>query len=158
MKAATVTTLKNELKHLPEKELVEICLKLAKFKKENKELLTYLLFEADDEDSYIKEIKVEMNLMFDEINTSHIYYVKKGVRKVLRQLKKYIRYSKKKETETELLLYFCGKLHKITPSIMRSQQMKNLYERQLSMAKKAMKTLHEDVQYDFKLEIEELEN
>ncbi len=157
MKPATVTTLKNELKHLPEKELVEICLKLAKFKKENKELLTYLLFESEDEDGYIKEIKEEMDEVFEEINTSHIYYVKKGVRKILRQLKKYIRYSKKKETETELLLYFCDKMKELKPSHFRSQQMINLFDRQLAMAKKAMNTLHEDLQYDFKLEIEKLE-
>lgn len=158
MKPATVTTLKNELKHLPEKELVEICLKLAKFKKENKELLTYLLFESDDEDGYINEIKEEMDEVFSEINTSHIYYVKKGMRKILRQIKKYIRYSKKKETETELLLYFCSKMKELKSSHNRSQQMVNLYERQLEMAKKAMSTLHEDLQYDFSIEIEQLTN
>lgn len=155
MKPATVVTIKNELKHLSEKELMEICLKLAKFKKENKELLTYLLFEADDEEGYIKEIKEEMDEMFNEINTSHVYYVKKGVRKMLRNIKKYIRYSKNKETEAELLLYFCGKLKELKASHHRSQQLTNLYDRQLAMAKKAIGTLNEDLQYDFNQEIEE---
>lgn len=158
MKPATVTTLKNELKHLSQKELVEICLKLAKFKKENKELLTYILFESEDEEGYIREIMEEMDESFTEINTSHVYYTKKGMRKILRQLKKYIRYSKNKETETELLLYFCGLIKKLKPNHLRSQQIINMYEMQLKMAKKAMNTLHEDVQYDFKMEIEELEN
>ena len=36
MKAATVTQLKKELKHKDEDELLNICLRLSKFKKENK--------------------------------------------------------------------------------------------------------------------------
>ena len=48
MKASTVSELKEELKHLPPAQLLELCLRLARFKKENKELLTYLLFEAHD--------------------------------------------------------------------------------------------------------------
>ena len=49
MKTATVTELKKELKTRSQSDLVELCLKLSKFKKENKELLTYLLYEADNE-------------------------------------------------------------------------------------------------------------
>ncbi len=56
MKAATVKEIKDELLELPQKELVELCLKLSKFKKENKELLTYQLFEAQDEQGYIRSI------------------------------------------------------------------------------------------------------
>ena len=132
-------------------------MKLAKFKKENKELLTYLLYDAEDEDGYIREIKEEVDLGFEEINKANLYYIKKGCRKNLRQIKKYIRYSKKKETEAELLLYFCSKIKELQPKQRSSQQMINMYERQLAMAVKAMSTLHEDLQYDFKLEIEKLE-
>ena len=46
MKTATVTVLKKELKYKSNDELLNLCLTLSKFKKENKELLTYLLFEA----------------------------------------------------------------------------------------------------------------
>ena len=48
MKAVNVSRLKTELNNRSPKELLEICLRLSKFKKENKELLTYLLLEADD--------------------------------------------------------------------------------------------------------------
>lgn len=132
-------------------------MKLAKFKKENKELLTYLLYDAEDEDGYIREIKEEVDLGFEEINKANLYYIKKGCRKNLKQIKKYIRYSKKKETEAELLLYFCSKIKELQPKQRSSQQMINMYDRQLAMATKAMSTLHEDLQYDFKLEIEQLE-
>jgi len=157
MKPVTVSVFKQELKTHSQQELIELCLKLAKFKKENKELLTYLLYDAEDEDGYIREIKEEVDLGFEEINKANLYYIKKGCRKNLRQIKKYIRYSKKKETEAELLLYFCSKIKELQPKQRSSQQMINMYERQLAMAVKAMSTLHEDLQYDFKLEIEKLE-
>jgi len=59
MKAATINEIKQELQSLPPVRLSEICLRLAKFKKDNKELLTYLLFEAQDEEEYKKNIKEE---------------------------------------------------------------------------------------------------
>lgn len=157
MKPVTVTVLKKELAEHTQEELIEICLKLAKFKKENKELLTYVLFDANDEDEYIRSIKQEVDIAFLKLNQDSLYFVKKSIRKILRLLKKYIRYSKKKETEADILLYFCAKYKKLKPAHKQSKQMINVYERQLSMAKKAISTLHEDLQYDFNLELEELE-
>jgi hypothetical protein len=157
MKPVTVTILKKELKEHTHQELIEICLKLAKFKKENKELLTYALFDSRDEDQYIREIKEEIDVEFSKLNHDSLYYVKKSIRKILRLLKKYIRYSKKKETEADILLHFCGKLRELKPSHTRSLQIINIYDRQLAMAKKAISTLHEDIQYDLILEVEELE-
>ena len=60
MKAASVNDLKEELTQLPAEGLVEICLRLAKFKKENKELLNYLLFESHNEQEYINAVKNEI--------------------------------------------------------------------------------------------------
>ncbi|MCH2035187.1 MAG: hypothetical protein MK202_16895 [Tenacibaculum sp.] len=157
MKAATIKILKDELKHQNQDELLELCLKLARFKKENKELLTYLLFEASNEDRYIESIKLEIDQSFSEINTKSFFYIRKSVRKILSSLKKYIRYSKKKSTEVELLLYFCLKLKQFKPSISRSPRLQNIFETQMRMAKKAMYTLHEDLQYDYTILIEDIE-
>ena len=99
MKAATVKELKDELNKCSYKELLEICLRLSKFKKENKELLTYLLYEASDEAAYIEGIKNELDEQFELINKTSYFFIKKGVRKILRGIKNYIRYSKKEETE-----------------------------------------------------------
>jgi len=98
MKAATVAQLKKELQHRNPEELLQLCLRLARFKKENKELLTYLLFESDSEEGYIATVQEEMDALFLEINTNSYFYIKKSVRKILRMLKKYIRYSGNKET------------------------------------------------------------
>lgn len=158
MKAVTVKIIREELNHRSQKELMEICLKLSRFKKDNKEFLTYLLFESDDEEQYIKGVKEYIDEQFDAINTYSFYYIRKSVRKILTQVKKYIRYSKKKETEVELLLHFCWRLQEISPSIRKSPRLVNVFERQLAMAEKAMSTLHEDLQYDYKLELENFRN
>ncbi|MBT0608905.1 hypothetical protein [Aequorivita echinoideorum] len=154
MKAASVKEIKTELNHRSTQELLELCLRLSKFKKENKELLTYLLFEVENEEGYVLSIKKLMDEQFSAINSKSFFYVKKSVRKILREVKKYIRYSTKKETEIELLLYFCEKLEAFRPSIKRNQLLKNLYNRQLDFIKKKIPTVHEDLQYDFNKELE----
>ncbi len=156
MKAVSVKEIKTELNERSHAELMEVCLLLSKFKKENKELLTYLLFESEQEDKYISDIQEEIDLMFLEINTKTFYYIKKGVRKILKRIKTYIRYSKKKETEIELILYFCKKLKNFRPSIQKSVILKNLYQRELSSVQKKIKLLHDDLQYDYQLEIDAL--
>ena len=156
MKAATVKEIKEELLGRPPKELIALCLRLSKFKKENKELLTYLLYEAGDEAAYIKTIKIEIDEQFEQINRKSFYFIKKSIRKILRNIKKYIRYSQKKETEAELLLYFCVKLKRFSPSIERNRVLKNMYFRQLELIKKAVSKLHEDLQYDYEMELQEL--
>ncbi|TVZ55537.1 hypothetical protein OD91_0791 [Lutibacter sp. Hel_I_33_5] len=156
MKAVSLKQLKDELTHKSAAELKELCLHLSKFKKENKELLTYLLFESHDEERYILSVKEHVDVLFTEINTKSYFYIRKSVRKILTLTKKYIRYSKKKETEVELLLHFCAKLKEFKPSIKRSPRLQNTFDRQIILIKKAISTLHEDLQYDYQLEIENL--
>jgi len=156
MKAATIREIKTELITKSEEELVELCLHLAKFKKDSKELLTYLLYESQDEQSYIESIKREMDDLFDQINTSSFYYVNKSSRKILRIVKKFIRYSKKKETEFELLKYYCEQLLKVDPPLHHNQVLGNIFDRQIITMRKINQSMHEDLQYDMNLELDEL--
>ncbi|PWH82524.1 hypothetical protein DIS18_09760 [Algibacter marinivivus] len=156
MKAIPLPEIKKELKTLSTQEIEALCLRLARFKKENKELLTYLLFESHNESGYIETVKQYMDDEFDLINTDSYFYIRKSVRKILRNVKKFIRYSQKKETEVELLIYFCGKLKDFKPSINRSTQLFNMYNRQIALAKKTIDKLHEDLQYDYNLMLQEL--
>ena len=158
MKPATVKQLKDELKTKDASALLELCLSLSKFKKENKELLTYLLFEADDEQGFITNVKEEIAEDFSQINVSTYYIMKKSVRKVLRNVKKYIRYSKNKQTEVELLMYFCKEMRELTPSIDYNTTLSNLYNRQIELIRKRISMLHEDLQYDYELELEVIVN
>jgi len=156
LKAVTVTKIKKELENLSQRDLVEVSLKLAKFKKENKELLTYLLFEAENEGGYIQVVKEEIDSQFLTINTDSYYYMKKTIRKILRITKKYIRYSKKLETEVALLFYFCKKLQEMKPSYKRDLALVNLFNRQLVSMEKSIAKMHVDLQYDYSRKIEEL--
>ncbi len=156
MKTASVKEIRQELNNREPKELLELCLRLSKFKKENKELLTYLLYEADDEEGYIRNVKSLIDEQFDQINTKSYYFIKKGVRKILRETKKFIRYSKKKETDIELRIHFCSKLIGMKPSIKRNIVLTNLLNREIESIKKTVSTLHEDLQYDYGIELDEL--
>ena len=156
MKPATISEIKRELRNSTVDELTELCLQLSKFKKENKELLTYLLYEASDEQAFIEGIKNEMDDEFKLINRTSYYYIKKSLRKILRSIKKYIRFSKKKETEVELLTYFCKKLKQLAPEMHKSIALNNLYFRQIALITKAISSLHEDLQYDYLEELKSL--
>ena len=158
MKAASLKEVKTELNHKSHNELLEICLRLSRFKKENKELLTYLLFEISNEEKYIESIQDAMDIEFDSINTDSYFYMRKSIRKILRLIKKYIRYSQSKETEVELLLYFSRKLQEFSPSIFDSKALANLYQRNMDFVEKKISMLHEDLQYDYQEEIERLTN
>lgn len=149
MKAATINELKNELIHLHRDEVVELCLRLARFKKENKELLSYLIFEAHDEQQYRENVKQLMNELFEEINFKNAYLAKKSLRKILRITNKYIKYSGNKETETELLLHYCGLLQSSGIPYKTNKVLFNIFQNQVKKINAAIATLHEDLQYDY---------
>jgi hypothetical protein len=156
MKAVTVKELSQELTYRTPKELRELCLRLSRFKKENKELLTYLLFESSNELSFVEGVKKEMDEEFDNINRTSYYYIRKSLRKILKNTRKYIRYSQKKQTEVDLLLYFCTKMKKLSPPINRNTALMNLYNRQIDTIIKKVSLLHEDLRHDYGIELGEL--
>jgi hypothetical protein len=156
MKTASLKELKLELSTLQPQQVVELCVKLAKYKRENKELLTYLLFESYDEQLYIKEVKVQVDELFGDVNKSNIYLAKKTIRKILRTVNKYIKYSGSKQTELDLLIYFCSKLRRAGLPLYTNTALGNIYVRQVQKIKKTLATLHEDLQYDYIEEIKPL--
>jgi len=156
MKAATIHELQKELNVLEPKQLKELCVRLAKYKKDNKELLSYLLFEAHDEKTYIKNIKAETDRLFEEMNRSTAYLTKKSLRKILRLINKFIKYSGSKQTELELKIYFCTKVKTSGIPINSNTVLSNLYNREIEKIKTTFSKLHEDLQYDYKQELERL--
>jgi len=154
MKSATVHELKKELTALDPKELAELCLRLAKFKKENKELLTFLIYEAHDLSSFILELKKEIEAQFAEMNRDNLYLTKKSLRKILRITNKYIRYIGNKESAAELLIYFIANIKKSNIPIYASVVLSNLYTNQLKKINIIIDSLDNDLQYDYKKELE----
>ena len=135
MKAATIKSLKDELAHKSETELKELCLQLARFKIENKELLTYLLFESHNEEQYRENCRLFIDTEFNQIDTKNTYYVRKKIRKILSSSKKLKNYN---------------------PFFKKSTRLQNIFQTQFKMAKNAIHKLHEDLQYDYQLELDNL--
>lgn len=156
METASVSNIRKALGAVPPEVMQQMLLRLCRYKKENKELLSYLLFESDDETGYIKQVKEEIDLQFLGLNHGSYYLAKKTIRKVLRTTNKYIRYSGKKETEIELLLYFCQKLKNSKLNYKGNRTVFNLYLNQVKRIQKAIEKVHEDLQYDYQEELENL--
>jgi len=156
MKTATIHEIKQELSTVKPAELMDLCLRLSKFKKENKELLTYLLFEAHNEQAYVESVKKEISELFEEINQSHLYFAKKSLRKIIRVINKYCRYSGSRQTEVDLRLYFCQVLNESGIPVYHNTVINNLYQSQLKKIEAVIETLHEDLQYDYRKELKDL--
>ncbi|WP_321286062.1 hypothetical protein [uncultured Sunxiuqinia sp.] len=149
MKTASLKQIRDELKIYSSEDLQSLCIRLAKYKKDNKELLSYLLFEADDEVAYIQSVKDEIDSGFECMNRKSTYFIKKSLRKILRDMTKYIKYSGIKTTELDLLIYFCRKIRTSKIPLNRSLELRNIYARQVIKIENLLKKLHEDIQFDY---------
>ena len=156
MKAATLAEIKRELSTLEAERLLEICMRLGKYKKENKELLTYLLFESDDERSYADAVKAEIDEQFSNLPQGNLYFVKKSLRKILRMTNRQIKYSESKQTELELRIHFCTAIKNSSIRMEKSPVLHNLYQQQLKKITAALTKLPEDLQYDYKQAVDHL--
>lgn len=157
MKTASLQEIKQELHALPAEEVTALCLRLARFKKDNKELLAFLLFDAHNVEAFTEDVKADMDEAFETLNTSNIYLAKKTLRKVLKMANKYIKYTANKQTEAQLLLHFCTKLKASGIVISRNKALHNMYFQQIKKMKAALATLHPDIQYDFIKDIQKLQ-
>ncbi len=158
MKSASLKEIKNELARLHPVRLAELCLQLSKHKKENKELLSYLLFDSFDEKAYIREVKSMVDEMFGEVRKGNTYLAKKTVRKILAVINKQIKFSGSKQTEVELLIHFCRNMQKSELPFYYHSALLNIYQRQVQKIRKSLSTLHEDLQFDYSEEIRQLED
>jgi len=157
MKAATISEIKQELNTLSSSRLTELCLRLARYKKDNKELLTYLLFEADDESAFIANVKSELDTEFEELPKATLYHTKKSLRRIARVLIKRIKYTGSAQVEIELLAYYCGRIRSSGIPIHKNPVLTNLYQTQVKKIRNAIATLHEDLQYDYLKLMKELD-
>jgi hypothetical protein len=149
----TVTTyglqhIKKEIQHLPQEQLAELLLRLARYKKENKELLAYLLFEAYDEAAFIEKVKAEAGFLFSQLPALS-YHAAKGMRKILRLLSKYTKFTASKEAEIEFLLNFCSNYLEYADRRTAYKPIRLILTRQVEKVKTLIGKLHEDLQYDY---------
>ena len=157
MKAASVNEIKQELKELNPAQLSELCLRLARFKKESKELLSFLLFEAGDTSLFSAKVKAEVDELFSLLKAEkNLYFTKKSLRKILRTVTKYSRYAASDELTAEWLLYFCTKLNDSGIPFRKSPVLVNMYQNQLKKINKLVEGMHEDMQGDYQKDLDQL--
>jgi hypothetical protein len=140
--------IKKELQHLSSEQISELCLRLARYKKENKELLAYLLFEAYDEPAFIEKVKAETGFMFSQLPVQN-YNAAKSLRKILRLLGKYTKFMASKGAEIELLLNFCSNYLQYADRRTTYKPLRLILVRQLEKIRTLIGKLHEDMQFDY---------
>jgi hypothetical protein len=149
LKPASIKEIKEEVQALSPAALTDIIMRLGRFKKENKELLTYLLLYKQDEEKYIAEIKESLHIMFTEVNVKSAYITKKNLRKILRTLNRFIKYSPENATEIELLLFFVEEFNGLEINIAKNVTLQKLHDSLMTRIEKGIRSLHEDLQYDY---------
>jgi len=140
--------IKKELQHLSGSQIADLCLRLARHKKENKELLAYLMFESNDQAGFIEKVKAEVGFMFSQLPVRS-YDVAKYLRKILRLIGKYIKFMTSKEAEIDLLLNFCTNYIQYADHKTSYKPLRLLLIRQIEKIRTAIGKLHEDLQLDF---------
>jgi HPt (histidine-containing phosphotransfer) domain-containing protein len=153
MIASSINEIKKELNTLDADALLALCMRLAKYKKENKELVTYLLFEAHNEQAYIENIKEEISELFKTL-PGNTYHLKKSLRKILRIANKQIKYSAIKQTELEVRIFFCTKMKDAHIPRQQGSVLFNLYQQQLKKINTVLEKLPEDIQGDYQREVD----
>ncbi len=148
VKAYGLADIKKELQFHDKSYLIELCLRLGRFKKENKELLAYLLFDADNERGFIENVIAENGFMFSQLPSNN-YQMAKCMRKILRLLAKYVKFMGSKEAEIEFLLCFCHNYIQYADRRGTYKPMRLIFTRQLEKIVKAIEKLHEDLQFDY---------
>lgn len=157
MYTAGVREIRQELEAQSPKELINIIQRLARFKKENKELLTFLLFEAHDLDGHLAAVREELLTSMLDIQPERIYLAKKTVRKALRIANKHIRLIGSKAAEAEIRLHVCRLLQQSGLPIERNPVLLRIFQTQMRTARKAIDTLHEDLQWELLREADRIE-
>lgn len=155
IKQYSLLEIKKEIQQLDGKQTGALLLRMARYKKENKELLAYLLFDADDELAFAENFKHDIGFMMSQV-PSLSYQTAKVLRKILKQVNKYIKFTASKQVEVELLISFCRNYLEYVDRRTSYKPLRLILTKQLEKINKAIAKLHEDLQFDYSREFDEL--
>lgn len=153
---ASLKIIKDELSRMSHKELTGVISSLLKFRKENKEFVTYLLFDSKDEAEFIKSIKAEMDAAMEPVTRYNVRPMIKLIRKTLRNTRKAIKFSSEKETSIQLLMHFCSIIKAKNLPVTRFKSLNLMWDRCILNINKDILSLHEDLRYDYGVELKAL--
>ena len=156
MNIPSLSAIKKELSYLDEKELSSLILELGKFTRDNKAFLYFKLNERDQPSLFVDTVKEELDELFQTANTTSFYLTKKSAQTIRRKLNKALKFSKNKEDQMKLLLYFCEQLLKYGYLKYKHPILQSLFLKQTEKIQKSIAALHEDLQYDYSIRLDEL--
>jgi hypothetical protein len=158
VKAPALQDIKNEIKELPPKRLAELCVALAKFRKENKEYLGYLLFDEATREDYVREVISEVtSAVMDIERTQTPYFTKKNLRRIQRLITRHCRFMADPVPTAEVHIAFVKAIAESSIPFRKHLQLSNIYHQELRKVRAAIDGMHEDLRGDFEKELAGLE-
>ena len=146
--------IRKEMSSLSHKEITELCIRLIRFKKENKELADYFLFEKHQEHSYLLAAKSEIQSLFGNIQTTQPYLVKKSIRKIIRLAERYSKYAANPIIFIELYLEIMQHIQEYFPHWKQVVPLMKITESLEKKSRRLLPKLHEDLQFDYNARME----
>jgi uncharacterized membrane protein YvbJ len=113
-----------------------------------------LLFWSEDETLFQQELIHSISEMMQEVNTTTVFWAKKTIRKIVRNMNRYLSFSENKITEIEVRIHFCEEMRNLKLKINQSKVLVNIYEAQLKKINAAFASVHEDLQRDYEERID----
>jgi hypothetical protein len=151
----SLNQIKKELQSLTPAEMVELCLKLTKFQKTNKEVVAFLLFESQDIELFIETQKEWVSNAFATSYWNTYYMTKKHLRKILSHIAKQSKISGNVFVEIELRYMVIKKMEEFKLADPNYPVVWNMYLRQKMLISKKIEKLHEDYQMDYTYMLED---
>ncbi len=155
MIAEKLNELKKDLANCTDKQLVDHLLSLARLKKENKEMLSYLLGYGGRPLEYGEVYKSLIDDCFTDISENP-YFAKKTLQKIKRIISKYYRFTSSRQGEAELYAHFlegfCKHIHPDT----RHKQVLGIGIFALKKLNAIAAQVHEDISGDVLKELDRL--
>lgn len=154
MEIAGLADIRKELIHQSPDELVELVLRLARFRQDNKALAGYWLFDRQNPTEFLRQVHQALDHGFDELNFSTGYWVKKGLRKWQRQVNLYGRICGEAWMQADMQSYYvwvCLRAQKrLSDPNYLAPLLASAEKKRVTLVKK----LDDDVQHDIQRQFE----
>lgn len=157
MEKISINIIKKELQELSQKQLVEICIQLAKARKENKEQLDFMLLKSHHLFQYEIDLKAEIDTQFEIFTYYKYYQLIKPLKAYVNSVLKQISYSKNPSFELEIIIYLCKQFFRFNDDeSIWFYKINIIYDSLARKIEPRFKKLHEDEQFDYRVKLEEI--
>lgn len=151
-----IAEIKKAVSYLDEQELRALLMDIIGFSTDNKRFAYFKLHEQQDEQFFLVESKEFLLQEFFKAVNTNFWTGKKSLQKLRSTLNKLLKFTKRKDFQLELILYFCQQAKEFGYLSYKHPVIDNLYATQLRKAESLISKLHEDLQYDYQQQVEEL--